>query len=128
MSPCYTHETYNLPLDLGVLSEKRWCSRYSNQVAGSSTDESCFGFRKAEEISFFFKISHSTFGPTHSQNQCVTGAMFLGLKRPEWEAVHSSPSSVLVRMHAVIISPPPRTLMTNTKERFTFQLFNSQIR
>jgi hypothetical protein len=72
-------------------SVQRWDTDWAIGVLG-------FDSRRRLGIFLFTAVSRTALGPTQSPIQWVTGALFLGVKRPWREADHSPPSSAEVKI------------------------------
>jgi hypothetical protein len=76
--PCVTQSVY------------RWATVWTIGVLG-------FDFRRGLGIFLFTTAFRTALGPTQPPIQWVTGALYLGVKRPGREADHSHPSSAEVK-------------------------------
>jgi hypothetical protein len=64
---------------------------------GYGLDDREFESLQGLVIFFFTTASRTVLGPTQPPIQCVTGTLFLGVKRPGREADHSPPSNAEVK-------------------------------
>jgi len=71
-----------------------------------------FDSRQGGLFSLFFTALSQVLGPIHTPIQWAPGALSPGVKRPEREAYHSSPSNAVVKNAWSYTSTPPYVLMT----------------
>jgi hypothetical protein len=69
-----------------VIAQSVWATVWTIGVLG-------FDFRRGLGIFLLTTVSRTALGPTQPPIQWIPGFLYLGVKRPELEADHSSPSS-----------------------------------